>query len=134
MSDWWEVTTHLRDVLKSAITTSGAPSAVVIWLHRLLKWFAGSWALQEVCCTHNINNVFVCIMHYCIVCVVLLTGAVPLVANTTFGQGEGPIVASGACNGTEDQLMDCLYNITHGCVHGNDMAVRCTATATGAVR
>ena len=64
-------------------------------------------------------------------CVVLPIGATRLVANTTFGQGDGPIVANVACNGTEDQLMDCLFNITHGCVHGNDMALRCTATSTG---
>ena len=60
-----------------------------------------------------------------------LAGASALVANTTFGQGDGPIVANVACSGTQNTLMDCQFNTTHGCVHGNDMALRCTATGTG---
>ena len=62
---------------------------------------------------------------------VLLAGSTALVANTTFGQGDGPIVASVACSGTENELVDCQFNTTHGCVHGNDMALRCTATGSG---
>ena len=64
---------------------------------------------------------------------VFFTDATPLAANTTFGQGDGPIVANVACNGTEDELMNCLFNITHGCVHGNDMALSCTATNTSEI-
>ena len=60
-----------------------------------------------------------------------LAGASALVANTTFGQGDGPIIANVACSGTQNTLMDCQFNTTHGCVHGNDMALRCTATGTG---
>ena len=63
---------------------------------------------------------------------ICIAGSTALVANTTFGQGDGPIVANVACSGTEGQLMNCTwFNTTHGCVHGNDMALRCTATATG---
>jgi hypothetical protein len=60
----------------------------------------------------------------------MLTGASALVANTTFGQGDGPIVANIACSGTENELLDCLVNFTHGCAHENDLALRCTATST----
>ena len=66
-----------------------------------------------------------------IVILLLLAGATDLVANLTFGQGDGPIVAYVACSGTENELMDCLVNTTHGCVHEDDMALRCTATSTG---
>ena len=58
-------------------------------------------------------------------------GSTALVANTTFGEGDGPIVANVACSGSENELMDCPFNITHGCVHEDDMALRCTATSTG---
>ena len=61
----------------------------------------------------------------------LLIGATPLAANTTFGVGDGPIIANVACSGTEVQLMDCVFNITHGCVHEDDLALRCTAMGTG---
>ena len=88
--------------------------------------FAGSALHTHICGHYGCSS---CMS----MCVVLLTGATPLVANTTFGQGDGPIVANVACNGTEDQLMDCLFNITHGCVHGSDMALRCTATGTGKI-
>lgn len=67
----------------------------------------------------------------CVIVFVLLVGSTALVANTTFGQGDGPIVANVACNGTENGLMNCQFNTTHGCVHGNDMALRCTATSSG---
>lgn len=59
--------------------------------------------------------------------------ATPLVANATFGSGDGPIVANVACNGAESRLMDCTNSITHGCVHSNDIALRCTATSSGKV-
>ena len=78
------------------------------------------------------------VLHTCVIFVnfvdiicILLAGTTPLFANTTFGQGDGPIVTNVACNGTEVQLMDCLFNITHNCVHEYDMALRCTATSTG---
>ena len=58
-------------------------------------------------------------------------GASALVANTTFGTGDGPIVANVACSGTENELMGCLVNTTHGCIHEDDLALRCTATNTG---
>lgn len=61
----------------------------------------------------------------------MFAASTPLVANATFGAGDGPIVANVVCNGTESQLMDCLFNITHGCVHGDDLALRCTATSSG---
>ena len=61
----------------------------------------------------------------------LLPGATALMANTTFGAGDGAIVANAACNGTETQLVDCAYSFTHGCTHGDDIALRCVATATG---
>ena len=63
--------------------------------------------------------------------ITLFAGATDLVANLTFGVGDGPIVAYVACTGTENELMDCLVNITHGCVHEDDMALRCMATSTG---
>ena len=63
--------------------------------------------------------------------IMLFAGATDLVANLTFGQGDGPIVANVACSGTENELMDCLVNTTHGCDHEDDMALRCTATGTG---
>ena len=55
----------------------------------------------------------------------------PVDANATFGLGDGPIIANVVCNGTEDLLMDCLFNLTHGCGHSSDLAVTCTATSTG---
>ena len=43
----------MRDVLKCATSTSGAPSAVATWPLRWLKWLVDSWALLEVCmCSH----------------------------------------------------------------------------------
>ena len=62
---------------------------------------------------------------------VLSVGATTLAANTTFGEGDGPIVANVACSGTEVQLTDCIFNITHGCVHDDDVALSCMATGTG---
>ena len=58
-------------------------------------------------------------------------GATVLAANTTFGERDGPIVANVACSGTEVQLTDCVFNITHGCVHDDDVALSCMATGTG---
>ena len=51
--------------------------------------------------------------------------------NTTFGEGDGPIIANVACSGTEVQLTDCVFNIIHGCVHDDDVALSCMATGTG---
>ena len=45
--------------------------------------------------------------------------------------GDGPIIAKVACSGTEVQVMDCVFNVTHGCVHDDDVTLRCTATGTG---
>lgn len=52
-------------------------------------------------------------------------------ASTNFGVGDGPIVANVACSGNEVQLMDCVFNIIHGCVHDDDVTLICTATGTG---
>lgn len=58
-------------------------------------------------------------------------GATSLAAGMSFGVGDGPIIANVACSGTEVQLTDCVFNITHGCVHNDDVTVRCIATGSG---
>ena len=63
----------------------------------------------------------------------LFAGATTLTTNSTFGEGDGPIIANVACSGTEVQLMDCLFNITHGCVHTDDVTLRCSATDIGKI-
>ena len=56
----------------------------------------------------------------------MLTGSSLIDTKHTYGQGDGPIIANIACNGTEDHLLNCLFNINHGCVHDNDIVLRCS--------
>ena len=47
-----------------------------------------------------------------------------------FGQGSGPIwLDNVACTGDESRLIDCPYNPTPNCHHGEDAGVTCTASS-----
>ena len=65
------------------------------------------------------------------VTVLMFAGATALAANTNFGEGDGPIIANVVCSGTEAQLTDCVFNITHGCAHNDDVALSCVPTGAG---
>ena len=80
---------------------------------------------------HNIILLQIAINKLHLSKIYILAGPTSLAASTNFGVGDGPIVARVACSGTEVQVMDCVFNITHGCVHDDDVTLRCTATGTG---
>ena len=43
-----------------------------------------------------------------------------------FGQGTGPINLDDLeCNGSEERLIDCTFDPTHNCGHGEDAGVEC---------
>jgi hypothetical protein len=73
------------------------------------------------------NNLFA---EYSVLCE-MTTGAVAVDAST-FGLADGPIVGSDVfCNGSENRIVDCLFDRNHICDHPDDLAVRCMVTSTG---
>ena len=55
--------------------------------------------------------------------------------SAAFGQGDGPIaVGDVVCSGTEPQLTNCTFELTHNCIsHSNDVGVRCVPSTSGIV-